>query len=388
MSDDTYVAVTGSVDAVAALLTNPGKDWTEDQEKALENLERWAVTPGGARYSALLGLAGTGKTTVATELIARLREHGLSTIICAPTGKAASVLRRKGAEHARTLHSALYELDEAKSTDTNMVWKVRQDARRATLAIVDEASMLTVEMLNDLAGVVKRILLVGDPGQLPPVGGDPALAQAMPRHVLTTIHRQAQDSGIVRFAHAVRSRMSVKEALRQGGKDVVQGLAPDPEQVGIVLCATNAQRLSSNGEARLMRGFRGKLPNEGETLMCLKNRRDGWCNGMTCKVLEIAQLDEERASLRAECDDGQERDSIIWLDQLLSPKMLNWRDAPWGAEPFTYGYAATVHKAQGSEWPLVEVVETWPVRKDDEETRRRWLYTAATRAKKTLYWAA
>lgn len=366
----------------------PSKDWTEDQKRALEALERWSVTPGGAKYTALLGLAGTGKTTVATELIARLQSHGLSTIVCAPTGKAASVLRRKGAEHARTLHSAIYELDESRSTPDNMVWKVRQDARRATLAIVDEASMLTVEMLNDLAGVVKRILLVGDPGQLPPVGGEPALAQGMPRHVLTTIHRQAQDSGIVRFAHAVRSRMSIKEALREGGKDVVQGLAPDPEQVGIILCATNAQRMSSNSEARLMRGFRGSLPNEGETLMCLKNRRDGWCNGMTCKVLEIKELDDERAFLRAECDDGQERDSIIWREQLTSPKMLNWRDAPWGAEPFTYGYAATVHKAQGSEWGQVELVETWPMRQGEEETRRRWLYTAITRAKTRLHWAA
>ena len=362
--------------------------WTPDQLKALDALESWSVTPGGAPSSALLGLAGTGKTTVATELIARLQAHGLSTIICAPTGKAASVLRRKGAEHARTLHSAIYSLDEARSTPEKMAWVVREDARRATLAIVDEASMLTTEMLSDLAGVVKRILLVGDPGQLPPVSGEPALGKQMPRHMLTTIHRQAQDSGIVRFAHAVRKNQSIKAALKEGGKDVIQGLCPDPTQVGVILCMSNAQRVASNGEARMMRGFSGALPEQGETLMCLKNRRDGWVNGMTCTVVKIAELDDERASLTALCDDGVERDSIIWREQLRAPKMLNWRDAPWGAEPFTFGYASTVHKAQGSEWNCTEIVETWPMRTGEEDTARRWLYTCITRARTRCYYAA
>lgn len=363
--------------------------WTEDQSRALEALEKWSVTPGGSQYTALLGLAGTGKTTVATELIARLQAHGLSTIICAPTGKAASVLRRKGAEHAKTLHSAIYSVDEeATERLGKLSFVLREDARKATLAIVDEASMLTTEMLGDLSTVVKRILLVGDPGQLPPVSGEAALAKPMPRHVLSTIHRQAQDSGIVRFAHTIRTRGSLSAALKAAGNDVVRGLAPEPEKVGVILCATNKQRLSSNGETRLFRGYRGKLPNEGETLMCLKNRRDGWCNGMTCRVLEISELDDERAFLRAECDDGIERSSVLWRQQLLAPTTLPWRDAPYGAEPFTYGYAATVHKAQGSEWPEVEVVETpWP-RKGEEETQRRWLYTCATRAKTRLYWAA
>lgn len=385
--NDTYTAVTGSAEALISALTARGNDWTDDQSKALDALERWSVTPGGSQYTALLGLAGTGKTTVATELIARLQSHGLSTIICAPTGKAASVLRRKGAEHARTLHSAIYEVED-EGDGRNIRWRVRQDARRATLAIVDEASMLTTDQLKDLAGVVKRILLVGDPGQLPPVQGDPALTMAMPRHVLTTIHRQAQDSGIVRFAHTIRSRGSLADAMKAGGDDVVKGLAPDPEAVGIMLCATNKQRLSSNGEARMFRGFRGKLPNEGETLMCLRNRKDGWTNGMTCKVLEVRELDDERAFLRAECDDGQERTSIMWRQQLLAPTTLPWRDSPDGAEPFTYGYAATVHKAQGSEWGTVEVVETPWARAGEEETRRRWLYTCITRAKVRAYWAA
>lgn len=362
-------------------------DWTEDQLRALDNLEKWAVTPGGAPQSALLGLAGTGKTTVATELIARLQAHGLSTIICAPTGKAASVLRRKGAAHASTLHSAIYKVvDDTRGADIK--WCVREDARRATLAIVDEASMLTVEQLHDLAGVVKRILLVGDPGQLPPVSGDAALSRPMPRHILQTIHRQAQDSGIVRFAHAVRNKKSIREALREGGKDVVQGLAPDPEKVGVILCASNRQRLASNSEARMSRGFSGSIPEVGETLMCLRNRQDGWVNGMTCTVTSIEQLDESRALLGALCDDGTPRDSVVWLDQLMSEKMLYWRDAPEGAQPFAYGYACTVHKAQGSEWENVEVVETWPVRAGEEDMARRWKYTCATRAKQVLYWAA
>lgn len=136
-----------------------------------------------------------------------------------------------------------------------------------------------------------------------------------------------------------------------------------------------------------MRGFSGALPEVGETLMALKNRRDGWVNGMTCVVSKITELDEERASLTALCDDGVERDSIIWREQLRAPKMLNWRDAPWGAEPFTFGYASTVHKAQGSEWDCVECVETWPVRAGEEDMARRWTYTCATRAKSRLFWA-
>jgi hypothetical protein len=122
--------------------------------------------------------------------------------------------------------------------------------------------------------------------------------------------------------------------------------------------------------------------------MALKNRRDGWVNGMTCVVNKIVELDGERASLTALCDDGIERDSIIWRAQLFAPKMLNWRDAPWGAEPFTFGYASTVHKAQGSEWPTTEIVETWPARAGEEDTARRWLYTCITRARTRCYYAA
>lgn len=369
---------------------------TEDQNRALDALVDWATSkdPRAAKITALLGLAGTGKTTVATELINRVRYLGLSTSVCAPTGKAASVLRRKGCSDATTLHRAIYKLED--DTGPDLVWVRRSNARRAGLVIVDEASMVTTEMLKDLQVVFGRILLVGDPGQLPPVGGDPALSLTMPRHTLTKIHRQAEESGIIRFAHAVRAGESPLTALRKvGGKDVVKGLAPEGVEVGASIAAKNSTRVSANAMARVMRGFSGRVPQEGERLMCLRNRADdGWCNGMVCVVKEVSYLKgNEYARVVAECDDGEERESNVWIEGLDLEAMPRRDDIPRGCEPFAWGYAVTAHKSQGSEWPIVEVLETWPVwgktpeeKVAAQETARRWAYTAATRAKQTLYW--
>lgn len=372
---------------------------TDDQNAALDALLDWCTSKDSKtpQLACLLGLAGTGKTTVATELIERVRYLSLSTAVCAPTGKAASVLRRKGCADATTLHRAIYKLNEEESEEKGqLVWELRSNARQASLVIVDEASMITEDQIVDLRRVFGRILLVGDPGQLPPVTGLPALSLRMPQHRLTKIHRQAEESGIIRFAHAIRAGESISNALKQGGKDVIKGL-PDPEKVtvGVSLCAKNQTRTGANAMARYYKGFKGTVPNVGETLMCLRNRaEDGWCNGMLCVVEEVTHSKgSPYALIVAMCDDGERRESRVWLECLDSSTMPKRDDVPAGLEPFWFGYAVTTHKAQGSEWPIVEVMESWPTwgRTPEElttakETARRWAYTAATRAKQTLYW--
>lgn len=377
----------------------PPFEGTEDQNKALDDILEWATSPDKRlpQMACLLGLAGTGKTTVATELIARIRHGaGLSTAVCAPTGKAASVLRRKGCLDASTLHRAIYKLDEeASDAQGKLVWERRMNSRQASLVIVDEASMITEDQIADLKVVFGRILLVGDPGQLPPVSGKPALALPMPKHVLHKIHRQAEESGIVRFAHAIRAGEPPSKAIKVGGKDVIKGLAPDGSDVGVSLCAKNKTRTSANQHTRYMRGFSGPIPREGEVLMCLRNRsEDGWCNGMMCVVEEVTySRGSDYCHIVAACDDGETRESRVWLETLDSESMPRFDDVPRGLEPFWWGYAVTTHKAQGSEWPIVEVLENWPVwgktpeeKRSAEDTARRWAYTAATRAKTTLYW--
>ena len=379
--------------------TRPAFEGTEDQNKALDDIMTWAIASdrSAPQMACLLGLAGTGKTTVATELIERIRHGaGLSTAVCAPTGKAASVLRRKGCLDASTLHRAIYKLDEeASETQGKLVWERRMNSRQASLVIVDEASMITEDQIADLKVVFGRILLVGDPGQLPPVSGKPALALPMPKHVLHKIHRQAEESGIVRFAHAIRAGESPSKALKVGGKDVVKGLAPEGVEVGVSLAAKNKTRCSANQHARYMRGFSGPVPREGELLMCLRNRsEDGWVNGMTCAVTEVTyNKGSDYCHIVAACDDGETRESRIWLECLDSEAMPRFDDIPRGLAPFWYAYAVTTHKAQGSEWPVIEVLENWPVwgktadeRQSAEDTARRWAYTASTRAKNTLYW--
>jgi len=315
------------------------------------------------------GYAGTGKTTLIRALLAALPGWA----VCAFTGKAANVLRRKGVS-ASTIHSLIYA--PAEDDFGRTVWR-RKDSLYCNGIIVDEASMVSEQLYADLMSFRLPILWVGDHGQLEPVGSTFNL-MAQPQYRLETIHRNA--GAIAQFA----------EALRHQGLD-----APRPEsdevtflwadaltvrrmtEVDQVCVGMNATRVKANAAIRGALGRTGVV-EVGDRVMCLRNNRElGLFNGLQAVVTRLRPKD--RFDLQA--------DGRVWSDVPFEPSQFGQESAPvyrrgQVAMPFDYAYAATCHKLQGDEADTVLVIVQQVGRCD----MRRWAYTAATRARRHLVW--
>lgn len=190
-----------------------------DQQAAIDAIRAWLTT--STPTLTMGGLAGTGKSTLISQLVQAL--SGMIVYVCAFTGKAASVLRSKGIP-ACTMHSLIYEPrnwcdacqrfveSNGKTCSSCFNGAIRTKFVPvpfidADLVIVDESSMLNLNHVRDLEALAPKILYVGDHGQLEPIGRDPGIMRD-PDIKLERIHRQAESSPIVQFAHHVRLQRS------------------------------------------------------------------------------------------------------------------------------------------------------------------------------------
>ncbi|MCK5652607.1 MAG: ATP-dependent RecD-like DNA helicase [Gemmatimonadetes bacterium] len=364
-----------------------------DQKVALEAIETWFR--GDRQEFRLAGLAGTGKTTIIAEFLKRQIRSQVS--VCALAGKAASVLRSKGISDAQTIHSLIYistPYCQLCNTFASKECKTRCGKRNiktiytrvpmldCDLVIVDEASMVNSWIYRDLVDLAPKLLFVGDHGQLEPIGDNPRLMQ-QPDIRLETIHRQASGSPILEFAHYVR-QSNQPGAWDQG--DIVRRGFPNAKalaELDMVLCGYNKTRVAVNRKIREVLGFTADFPEEGERLVCLQNNRDfNIFNGMLVTVSEYHGLDEDGCPVYTVVDDTGDAYAQIPMvpDQF---HRIDKDRAPNSVGLFDYGYCLTCHKAQGSEWERVAVLEqiggSWRA--------NRWRYTAATRASQELqYW--
>lgn len=372
---------------------------TAEQSRAAKAIREWLE--GDDRVYSLTGLAGTGKTTVIGRILGE--EIKAETPVLALTGKATLALRKKGVGHASTIHSAIYRAIES-ATGTRWVKRSDLGDERRPLAIIDEASMINAQHLSDLLEVFDRLLLVGDHGQLPPIDGEGVLAKVAGWR-LSTVLRQALDSGILRAAHELRNGASLSRAIAQGGSDVlarapiegeIAGGATWPLDEATLITARNADRVWLNLEARKGAGLSGQALEVGDRIVALSNTPSGWVNGMVADLVWVGEpfgedhLGEEFTPVRAICDDGAERSAELLTAQLDSPKVrddicrkLYYEHRTIRHSLFARGWCLTGHKAQGSEWPKVIVYGDGFGRPDD---RAAWRYTVATRASGKLFW--
>jgi len=352
------------------------------------------------------GYAGTGKTTLIQAIRASLNEP---LIVCAYTGKAASVLRSKGIDDACTIHSCIYKVAEVlvvdpvtgkKSYKTDWVRKSR-DELTAKGFIIDEASMVGKELLDDLQAFGLPLIAVGDPGQLPPISRNDVNLMERPDFVLERIHRQAAESGIIRLATRIRTEPGYYrhiEALESEDVYIAsKGQVRHDATADAFICGFNKTRVALNMGVR-QRAKRESMLEVGERIICLGNDRFfGLFNGLMGVVKEIHGFEPKDCYPR----NGDKFQTTVYR------AMVHWdgRDAPnltplstyaiarekpeqdaiqahyASAAVIDYGYAITCHKSQGSQFDRVVVINESAPKLWSQE---RWLYTAVTRAAKTL----
>ncbi len=417
---------------------------SSDQVSVYDKVLSWFDDPNRRQDLRFGGLAGTGKTTLVSVLAVELLKRDVPVVFGAFTGKAANVLSRKlkasgiSAE-CKTLHSLLYQAithDHKDSSSRNCAngskcpklgrierWQLRPELE-AGLVIVDEASMVNKELWDDLLSFDIPVLAVGDHGQLPPIGGkDSVNLMAQPDLVLEKIHRQAVGNPILALAHHVRAGKHLAKfeaadsrvVFRRNFSGVLEGILNDvrvesatapPGPFGLqpfyasllaraVICGKNDTRTKINALYRRALGYEGDAPDPGDLVIALKNFKPVF-NGMR-GIFEGSDFGYEANEYGAFAghvlfpDDGLRIRGDLCYHQFGRAKTFEHpRDVPhppnidaaakWDMTGllFDYAYALTCHKAQGSQWSEVVVCAYDAFGNSDE--RKRWLYTAVTRA--------
>jgi exodeoxyribonuclease-5 len=354
---------------------------SEDQQEAYEQIMTWSVSDTEKELS-LGGYAGTGKTTLLKKIVNDVDRYPQ---VMSLTGKAVSVLIKKGVD-ARTIHSTIYHVE---IKDKKLIFHLRDRLEEpADLFIIDEASMVSFDVYHDLLSFKVPILWVGDHGQLEPIGRNPKV-MVDPDIRLEKIHRQAEGNPIIMFADKIR-RGAHPEAIADSKCDeiaVTKKSKVDEDdliRVDQVIVALNRTRVKINKYMRKLQKFPEDELQSGDRIVCLKNNRyEGLFNGLQGVVRTVSR-NKDWPIYRAivELDGGRVWEGEMLVDQFNKPKgLVEPERAYWKATHWDYAYAITCHKAQGSEWPTVLVM--------DEQagplwSPSRWRYTAVTRASERL----
>lgn len=399
------------------------------EERNLNALLRQISNESGVQYSAqqeqaireastsglliITGGPGTGKTTVLNGILNLLGNMQLSCVLAAPTGRAAKRLTEVTGEDASTIHRLL-EAGIDPATGKMTFVRDEDNPLKCDAVIVDEMSMVDVLLLSSLLKAIpkgKRLILVGDPDQLPPVGpgfpfSDMIRSAVLPTVQLTEIFRQAQQSLIVMNAHRVNHgempelknvssdfffmRRQSEESLHQLVRDLCttrlpknMGIQPSEIQVlsptrkgGVGTVALNKMlqaALNPASAEKKEKQFGEIIFREGDRVMQIRNNYDivwkktdgsavgaGIFNG---DVGTVTAIDLNTESLRVAFDDREVEYDFTQLGEL---------------EP---AYAITVHKSQGSEYRAV-ILTAW--NGSPLLLSRSILYTAITRARELL----
>lgn len=357
--------------------------WSPQQDAALAAVADW-LKAGSPQLFRLFGYAGTGKTTLARHIAEGVDG---TVVFAAFTGKAALVLRNKGCEGAQTIHSLIYRSRGVDEESPTFVLNRESTAAKAKLIIIDECSMVDEELGRDLLSFGTPVLVLGDPAQLPPVKGGGFFTEAEPDVMLTEVHRQAADNPIVRMSMIVREggRLEVGD---YGASRIIRRAEITPEIVlsaDQVLVGLNKTRRLYNARMRQLMGHVANVPAVGEKLVCLRNDKSkGLLNGGAWIVQELKTSKKGLITMRVtpEDDTGGKPVKVSVMPNFFDGTE---DEVPWElrrhTDEFTFGYALTVHKAQGSQWDnIVMFDEAFAFR----EHRARWLYTGLTRAAETI----
>ena len=386
----------------------------KQSEGLLISLDRYAA---GKKYTVISGYAGSGKSTLVRFIIEALDVDENDVCYCAFTGKAVEVLRKKGNKNACTLHKLLYE--SIPKPDGGFFRKPKPQLDYSII-VVDEVSMAPKTLIDLLFSHNVYVICLGDPGQLPPIDKNEDNHLLDHPHIfLDEIMRQAQESEIIQLTMKIRNNEPIdyydgKEVKIIPYSQLNTGVLQWADQV---LTATNAKRQAINNQMRQLLNY-PDYPVDGDKMICLRNYWEDFSNNGdplingTIGILQnsfqtwrqlprfiksnVKKFDILMGDLivpdmndiysMTEMDRQMIISGIKCCDWKLSYQLGKLRPTYGEIVPkeFTYAYAITIWKAQGSEWNNVVVLEeSFPF---DKETHARAMYTAATRASKKLVW--
>lgn len=420
------------------------------------------------------GYAGTGKTTAIAAVINAFWELGTKSILLAPTGRSAKVLGGITGRPAYTVHKHIYR-QKSVGADGFGQFNLAPNKAKGALFVVDEVSLIGIEsaenqssslfgtgnLLEDLITFVRsgadcRLVLIGDSAQLPPVGMDasPALTRdymdgfgGVMYAEMTTVVRQAADSGILMNATAFREMISSSDpydtigdlhieecddVCRVSGSELIETLTDAYGKYGeddtIVLSRSNKRAIRYNLGIRATVQFKEERLVRGDKLMIVKNcyqfvedaeGLDYIANGDIAKLLRIKNYEERYglhfadATLCFEDYGDQEIDAKVCLDTLesesasltyeqqnalylgvnadydyIASKKKRYdmvrEDKYYNALQLKYAEAITCHKSQGGQWKCVFIdCPFWQPEQTVDDLK--WLYTAFTRATEKIY---
>ncbi len=398
------------------------RELTDDQIKADKLIEDWFLH-STKQIFVLAGFAGTGKSTLLQHTVCNTLKlvPDESAAFVTPTGKAATVLIRKGVP-ASTLHRLIYQsITEEKEIELNgkkvkiekLSFKRRESIDKSIrLIILDEASMVSDPVLRDLTEFGVKLLLCGDNAQLPPVEGVNTYLRT-PDYTLREIVRQQLGNPVIRLSELARegkyipygrygeSALVLSKRIFGGERRKNYLLKADQ-----IICGINKTRKMINDEIRALRGL-GALPQSGDKLICTLNNWEQFIdgeykfnlvNGIIGTAYDpfydgssgIGFMQFKPDFLDDFCPEAIPFDSGIFTEGNYFYKhgdyfeKFNDEGEATGAftlNRFEFGYCISCHKAQGSEFDNVVVFDESYAFKED---KNRWLYTAVTRAKKKL----
>ncbi|MGN1061117.1 MAG: ATP-dependent RecD-like DNA helicase [Candidatus Coproplasma sp.] len=393
-----------------------------DQKVADKKISDWYFK-GTKQVFVLTGYAGTGKTALIKHTVLETLglDDSFSAAFVTPTGKAATVLLKSGV-CACTLHRLIYqsqtieqevEVNGKKIKVEKLIFKRRESIDKAIkLIIIDEASMVSDEVLADILNFGVKVLLCGDDAQLPPVEGFNSFLK-QPDHTLTQIVRQQQDNPIIKLATLAREGKPIPFGNFGGKASVVYGRSFSGEKrQGLltrcdqIICGLNRTRAKLNDEVRTILGYEG-LPQSGEKLICTYNNWEQYIDGemrfnLVNGIIGTAYapfyepetymgfIQFKPDFLDEVCPDVLPFDTGIFENGEYRYKhgdsfaKFDENGEPTGVfqlNRFEFGYCISCHKSQGSEFEKVVVFDESYAFKED---KNRWLYTAVTRAKEKL----
>ena len=339
------------------------------------------VTCDDADILVVNGYAGTGKTTALSAVIAALKDVGTPSVLLAPTGRAAKVFAGISRRPAFTIHKHIYR-QKGVGSDGYGQFSLSPNKAKGTLFVVDEVSLIGIEaaqgqgtaafgtgnLLSDLIEFVRngadcRLILVGDAAQLPPVGleASPALSRpfmdgfgGVRYSELTSVVRQAADSGILRGATQLREMIAgsggdelfsgwrldlsgADDVERIGGGELIEALTDAYGRYGedgtVVLCRSNKRAIRYNLGIRSTVQYKEERLVRGDALMIVKNcyqfvedvpGMDYIANGDIAKLVRIGGFEDRyglhfaTATLRFPDYDDVDVTAKVCLDTLES----------------------------------------------------------------------